>query len=138
MFQNRIVERRAKPRIEGSFPASVRGTAICGESFELQTQLDNLSVSGLHVCLQQPVAVASTFFAIIRLARLEVKARGVVRRVELRPDGSFALGVSIDSYRVFSVLTDTGRRGAMGRQSEFDEGDSPKISGSTRSGEPPP
>ncbi len=101
MLQDEIVERRSKPRIEGRFPAMVRGTTAHGEPFEVQTLLDNLSVSGLHVRLGHQVAVASPLFASIRLPGIEVKAKGVVKRIELEQDGSFGLGVAFDSYRVF-------------------------------------
>jgi hypothetical protein len=109
MLPEGIKERRSKPRIEGSFPATLRGTTISGESFQIDARLDNLSVSGLHVCLECSVAVASPLYAVIRLPGIEVRAQGVVKRVETRRDGLFGLGVALENYRVFSAERDTAR-----------------------------
>ena len=94
-------ERRNQQRIEGSFPATVSGWDSSGRQFEVGTALDNLSLSGMHVYLECPVAVSSFLSATIRFAGIEVKATGFVRRVEPQDDGSFGLGVAFDSYRVF-------------------------------------
>jgi hypothetical protein len=103
MLRDEIVERRAQPRIEGSFPATVSGIDLSGQPFEVGTALDNLSLSGMHLYLEQPVSVDAQLATTIRFAGIEVKATGVIKRVELRDDGSFGLGVAFDSYRVLSV-----------------------------------
>ncbi len=100
MSQHAIIERRSKPRIEGSIPAAVTVMDESGGSYEIGTVLGNLSVSGLYVRLDRPAALASPFLATIRFAGLEVKAKGTVRRVESHPDGTFGLGVAFDSYRL--------------------------------------
>ncbi len=103
MFSDEIVERRAQPRIEGSFPATVSGMDISGQPFEIGTALDNLSLSGMHLFLEQPVSVNTALATTIRFAGIEVKATGVVKRVELQDDGSFGLGVAFDTYQVISL-----------------------------------
>jgi len=103
MFRDEIVERRSQLRIEGSIPATVSGMDTSGEPFEIGTALGNLSLSGLYVCLERPIAVDSPLSAIIRFEGLEVKTTGVVKRVEPQPDGSFGLGVAFDSYNIFSI-----------------------------------
>ncbi len=99
MLPNEI-ERRLKPRVEGPISAMVYGQVLSGEPFQILTALDNLSVSGLHLRLRRPVAVASPLHAIIRIAGIKVNVKGVVRRIEMEPDGSFGLAVAFEGYRV--------------------------------------
>ncbi len=102
MFRDET-ERRLKPRINGPIRAKVYCTALSGESIEIMdAALNNLSTSGLHVCLEHPVAEASSLQAIISIGGVEVMANGIVRRVETRPDGSFGLGVEFENYSVLS------------------------------------
>ncbi len=102
MFRDGI-ERRIKPRVNGPIPVKVCCTPTSGESFEIiGTVLDNLSTSGLHVCVEHPVAVASPLVAFISFAGTEIMASGIVRRVEMQHDGSFGLGVAFESYRLVS------------------------------------
>jgi hypothetical protein len=117
MFPDEIVERRSKPRVQGAFPATIHGTTAIGEPFVVQTRLDNLSVGGLHLRLKLPVAVASPLFANIRLPGIEVRAKGIVNRIERESDdGSFGLGVAFKSYRVYSAPSDMNDRDILGRQ----------------------
>jgi len=97
-----IVERRSKSRIEGPIPATLRGSDTSGESFEIETMVDNLSVGGFHVSLERRLAVAASLFALIRFTGMKIEANGVVKRVEPQRDGLFGLGVAFESYRVLS------------------------------------
>ena len=103
MFREETVERRSKPRIQGPIPAMVRGSDTNGESFEIETALDNLSVGGLYVCLQRRLDVAAPLFALIRFAGMEIEATGVVKRVESQPNGSFGFGVALEDYNITSI-----------------------------------
>ncbi len=95
-------------------PATVQGNDVSGEPFEIGTSLDNLSVSGLYVRLAREMAVAAPLFAIIRFSGLEIKAKGVVKRVVPVPDGLFGLGVAFESYRAVSAPADEGDRAVSG------------------------
>ena len=100
MSPDEIAERRLKPRISGPIAAVLIGTDRRGESFKIETALDNLSVGGLHAQIERQVEVKSLLFALIRFAGMEVEASGVVCRVESQPDGMFGLGVAFESYQV--------------------------------------
>jgi hypothetical protein len=93
-------ERRLKPRVEGYFPARVRGFDKRGELFETNTVLGNLSAGGLFLRTSQPVMLDSPLFTLLTLAEMKVAARGFVCRVESLPDGSFGIGVKFKNYRL--------------------------------------
>jgi hypothetical protein len=56
-FRARFVERRAKPRIRQPFPTTVSGTDAEGRFFELESELANLSSSGLYLRLPRRVEI---------------------------------------------------------------------------------
>ncbi len=100
-------ERRSKPRISRRFPAVVKGINTRGYEFESDTVLDNLSADGLYFRLAQQVAAGAEVWVTFKLAvgptaGLKVRSvavRGVVRRVELQPDGKAGLAVSITDHK---------------------------------------
>jgi hypothetical protein len=101
-------ERRASPRTDTSFPATVRGVDATGDILDVETVLDNLSGGGLYVRLQQRVAQGAHLAVGIRLSEAgvpgraaRVAARGVVLRVEPAPDGRFGLAIRFTKSRVF-------------------------------------
>src|SRR5689334_21059652 len=57
-------ERRCKPRIDGDFPATVRGVDSQGHSFEEHTRLLNISASGLYMQMPRPVREGATLFIV--------------------------------------------------------------------------
>lgn len=103
MISDEMVERRSKPRIEGPIPADVRCTGANGESFEIQTMLDNLCVGGFHLRLNQQLEAAVTVSALIRFTGMKIEAEGVVKRIEPQLDGSFGYGVAFESYHILSA-----------------------------------
>ncbi len=114
MYTDDIGERRSKPRVAMTVPATVRGSDVSGQPFESGTTIDNLSVAGLYVRLAHQMDVASPLFAIIRFSGLEIKAKGLVKRVVPLPDGLFGLGVAFESYRAVSAFAATADRGSQG------------------------
>ncbi len=102
MFQDEIVQRRLKPRIDLPIPATLRGNDASGNPFDLEVAIDNLSVGGFHVRLERRLEVATSLLALIRIAGMEVEATGAVRWVDSKPDGSFGHGVAFQNYRVLS------------------------------------
>jgi len=98
-------ERRRKTRIATPFPTIVRGVNAAGEAFQVESVLDNLSSSGLHVTLRQRVKKRTKLEFVIRMSAAAhagaatVLARGVVLRVEERPAGQFGLAVKLTHHR---------------------------------------
>ncbi len=103
MSLHEIVERRSKPRIQAYIPATLRGSDKSGKPFEIEAYLDNLSTTGLHVCLGFELEPGASLSASVMLAGMAIEANGLVKRVELQPDGWFGFGVAFDSYRVGSA-----------------------------------
>jgi len=106
-------ERRSTPRIELPFPATVCGIDRCGERFELETLLDNLSATGLHLRLARPVEPGATLFIIVWLTtRLGqwavgpgVAARRSVLRADLWPGGAWGFAVAFRRHRFLNADT---------------------------------
>ena len=104
MSPHEIVERRSKPRLQAFIPAKVRGSDKNGKQFDADAYLDNLSVTGLHVCLEFELQPGACLSASIQVAGMAIEATGFVKRVELEPDGWFGFGVAFDSYRIGSSV----------------------------------
>ena len=62
------VDRRRHMRLYEPFPAIVRGVDANGESFEVNTVLDNISAGGLYVRLGRCVKRGTRFFVLVRLS----------------------------------------------------------------------
>jgi hypothetical protein len=101
-------ERRRKVRIYESFPARVEGTDAEGNSFEIETVVDDLSAGGarlqmprlvvegqkLSLSLTVPAASEGEFKG------LRVAAYGVVRRVDSLPSGLLSLAIEFTRFRI--------------------------------------
>jgi hypothetical protein len=106
-------ERGSTPRIELPFPATVRGVDRHGERFELKTLLDNLSATGLYLRLARSVEPRAALFVVVRLTTVpgrwtvgpDVAARGMVRRKEPRPGGTWGLAIAFARHRFLYALT---------------------------------
>ena len=101
-------ERRARPRVEQPFPATVRGVDAMGEPLGIDTVLDNISANGLFVRIPRPVEPGATLAVGIRLSVTRVQGggarvatRGLVKRVERTSDGQYGIAVEFVRYRVF-------------------------------------
>lgn len=100
-------ERRRKPRIDGPFPACIYAVDGAGESFEVNTVLNDISAGGLYLRLRPIIEPGTTLFIITRLspaAGLEALAprvalHGVVVRAELKPDGECGVAVAFSHHR---------------------------------------
>jgi hypothetical protein len=101
------VERRGFTRIFEPFPIKVKGVDEYGNDFNTEAMVDNLSASGLFIRLKQKVKPGAELSFIIQLSTIHsekvpapnLAARGIVRRVEPRPDGKIGLGVSFTQHR---------------------------------------
>src|SRR5512143_2031173 len=102
---NAPYDRRRKTRFPGPIPAHVCGADNCGLNFNLKAQLDNLSAGGLYVRLARKVSRGTQLWASFRLPAgpgmeqvgTQWTARGVIRRVETRPNGTSRPGVQVGS-----------------------------------------
>jgi hypothetical protein len=100
-------ERRAAPRIETPFPATVRSIDIDDQPFEAHTVLDNLSSCGLYLRLAWRVPQGSRLFVVVRLSAVPnvgdstagIALRGVVLRTEPRPGGVFGTALRLTRHR---------------------------------------
>lgn len=98
-------ERRDKPRIYVPFPTTVRGVGSGGKRFEANTQLENLGATGLYLRLDQPLETGKRIFVVVYLSTTcsqdapRVAIRGIVQRVELKPDNTFGVAVAITHHR---------------------------------------
>ena len=100
-------ERRSKPRIREAFPVKVMGKDSTGQTIETEIRLENLSASGLYLVLPQDVVRGTELTFILRFvspsvseeSTARVSARGIVVRVEPRPNGTNGLGVAFNSHR---------------------------------------
>jgi PilZ domain-containing protein len=100
-------ERRGKPRIREAFPVKVMGKDLNGQIIEADILLENLSASGLYLIMKQKVAYGARLTLIVQFfysnegqkSVARVSARGVVVRVEPRPNGTEGLAVAFKSHR---------------------------------------
>ncbi len=101
------VERRTKPRLRAPFSIRIRGAGEGGKRFEIETALDNLSAGGLYAKINRSVALEAKLFCVIRLSTEagddasgpRIAVRGIVKRVEIQPDGSCGLAVLFTHHR---------------------------------------
>lgn len=80
---------------------------------ELDASLEQISALGAHLELGVPLQAGTRVFTVVKLpAGARVAARGVVVRVELRPDGLFGLAIQFTRARLLvspdEVTTVTG------------------------------
>ena len=98
------LERRTEHRIHLPFLARVRGVDAKGKSFVVDVQIDNLSSGGLFLRLPFMVNPGARLSAVIRLSTSrndsapKVAAKGLVLRVEPKPEDLYGLGVSFIKY----------------------------------------
>ena len=100
-------ERRHKVRLHGPFAARARGVNDCGEAFEVETHLENISGGGLYLRVPQKVAPGAVLFILTRFTAAppdEVLApticiRGTVLRAEPQPDSTCGVALAITQHR---------------------------------------
>ena len=100
-------DRRRNLRIDEHFPIKVRGVDAEGEEFYTNTELENLSASGLYMRLNRKVGPGERLFAILTLAvpsdnersSGRVAVRGLVQRVEAGEDGLYGIAMRFTRYR---------------------------------------
>ena len=101
------LDRRRNLRIDEHFPINVRGVDAKGEEFSTNTELENLSVSGLYMKLHHKVEPGERLFAILTLVtaadneRLSgrIAVRGLVQRIEEGEGGIYGIAMRFTRYR---------------------------------------
>ena len=101
-------ERRAKPRVQEPFPVTVRGVDATGARLDIDTALDNVSGGGLYVRIPRLIQPGAELVVGIRLSgpgawqsTARVATRGVVLRVDAKPNREHGVAVTFTRYRVF-------------------------------------
>ena len=94
-------ERRRKPRLNESLPARVWGIDNDDEVHSLDSQLVNISSSGLFLKLPRQLKISSPISLVVRLVNgsgLTAAIRGKVLRDEPQFDGSRGIAVKITEH----------------------------------------
>jgi hypothetical protein len=107
LSEERLEERRRKPRIMEYFPVKVRGVDANGEEFELDATLDNLSAGGLYIRLPRRTEADGRLFIVIRLSAAfagkvsapQVAVRGKVVRAEQHSSDTYGLAIAFTRHR---------------------------------------
>ena len=100
-------DRRRKPRINGPFPAVVRGVDAGGETFEVYTVVENICARGLYLRLNQRLEPGTTLYCEVTLsapvgtveAAPRLALHGMVLRAELKPCGACGVAVAFTHHR---------------------------------------
>ncbi len=97
----RFIERRRKPRLNDSLPARVWGIDNDGEMLGFDSQVDNISASGLFLRVPRQIKISSQISLVVRFMNgsgLMAAIRGKVLRDEAQLDGSRGVAVMITEY----------------------------------------
>ncbi len=100
-------ERRGKPRIQESFPVTVRGVDKRGDAFDIETVVENISASGAYLFIEKRVEERTKLSLVVRFSQpreskgpaASVAARGVVRRVETKSPGCYGIAIEFRQHR---------------------------------------
>jgi hypothetical protein len=91
--------RTAEPRLQGHFPAQVRGVDASGATFLTQTVVDNFGATEFDLCLGRRVEEGRRLLVVIDIHEATVALHGNVRRAEPQADGSHRMTVAVMHHR---------------------------------------
>jgi hypothetical protein len=99
-----VSERRAKARITQPFPTKAEGKDTAGENFEIDCVVENMSSSGVYLCLPRQVESGGQLDLVIKFENGQGSgARAFLRcqvlRNEPQADGRYGLAMAISYYR---------------------------------------
>lgn len=102
-----FVERRGKPRVRCSYPATVRCHLSGGGRLEARAVLANMSANGMYFRTQRYVQPGETVFILVRMSTTpfshakipQLAASGNVVRVEPKPDGTYGVALQLINHR---------------------------------------
>ena len=90
--------RPAEPRLQGHFPAQVRGVDASGAAFRMQTVVDNFGATEFDLSLAR-VEEGCRLLVVIDIYDATVALHGSVRRAEPQADGSHRTTVAVTHHR---------------------------------------
>lgn len=101
------VERRGKPRVRCSYPATVRWHAQSGGRLEARAVLADMSANGMYFRTQRCLQPGETIFVLVRMSTTpfshakvpQLAAYGSVVRVEPKPDGTYGVALQLTNHR---------------------------------------
>lgn len=101
------LERRGKPRVTCSYPATLRGSGDDGSRYDARAVLSNMSASGMYIFTKRPLRLGARIFIVVRMSTRplgmanlpQLAARGNVVRVEPRVDGAYGVALKLNRYR---------------------------------------
>jgi hypothetical protein len=88
-----------EPRIQGPFPARVKGPGAGFQRFIAETVIENLSARDFCVRLEERIEPGQRLFVAARVDKAVVALRGKVLQALLRADGMWGITVLITRYR---------------------------------------
>jgi len=91
--------RPAEPRLQGHFPAQVRGVDASGATFHTQTVVDNFGATEFDLSLARRVEEGCRLLVVIDIYDATVALHGNVRRAERQADGSHRMTVAVTHHR---------------------------------------
>ena len=100
-------ERRSKPRVQCSYPAVLRGHPEGGMRYEARAVLANMSACGMYLRTKRHILPCEALSVVVRLStsplseetQPRLAVTGDVVRVERKPDGTYGVGLRIQSHR---------------------------------------
>lgn len=100
-------ERRSKPRVDISLPATIRAYPAEGKRYKTGALLANMSANGMFLHIDRNIRVGERIFIFVYLSpELEnnnlspqIAASGTAVRTEVLPDGSFGIAVKLHNHR---------------------------------------
>ena len=100
-------ERRIKPRLQCSYPSTLKGHSISGLRYQTPAVLSNISASGMYLRTKRQMMDGETLSIIVRLStaplyqkeQFRLSATCQVVRVEPKADGTFGIAVRIHNHR---------------------------------------
>ena len=91
--------RHTEPRLQGHFPAQVRGVDASGVTFHTQTVVDNFGATEFDLSLARRVEEGCQLLVVIIIHKATVALHGNVRRAEPQADGSHRMTVAVTHHR---------------------------------------
>ncbi len=102
-----LEERRTKPRLECSYPTTVKGLSSGGTRYQTRAVLANISANGMYLRTKHQMRDGELLSVVVRLSQsiidrsnqFRLSATCQVVRVESKPDGTYGVAMRIQRHR---------------------------------------
>ena len=91
--------RPAEPRLQGRFPAQVRGVDASGAAFRTRTLIDDFGAMEFDLRLPRRVEAGERLLVVVDIHETTVALHGNVQRAEPQADGSHRMTVAVTHHR---------------------------------------